>query len=158
MKYVLFIAGALIGQFIGNLITDNGAVVWGLSLVIGMIGYSLSSFIKYTRSSPKQLLLFHGMDSPLSRSKSRGELQTFFSQLHEGGLVVNFIPNKQSIIVNRPQWEDLTDEEKIAFLQIAGQVVSVEETHIKGGQDSQEKEIKVFDQNNELLKTYMQTK
>jgi hypothetical protein len=147
--------GIMIGKFIGDSIIDNDAFVWGFSLTVGIICYTIPSFIKYTRFTPQQLLSFHGNNSPLSRSTSREELRVFFGQLHEGGLIINFYPERQTFIVNISQWKNLTDEEKAVFLHIAKQAVSLEISRLNNGESSQKTEIKIFDQHNELLKSYI---
>jgi len=103
-KNILAIIGMVIGQLIGGLIADSRAIDWTIGLILGTAGYLFPGFIRYTRSSPKQLLSFHGPDAPISRATSSGELRAFLSQLHKGGLLLDFNPQKSDAKVDRSQW------------------------------------------------------
>ena len=98
--------------------------------------------------SPKKLLAFHGKDSPIMRSNSLGELQTFMHQLKKGGLLINIIPH-QTALVNKMKWDELTDSEKLCFSKIAAQF-------FKLNTGNGEVEIKSMDQN--CLATYSPSK
>lgn len=126
MKYILAVIGMVIGQLIGWLIADSRVIDWTIGLILGTAGYLLPSFIRYTRSSPKQLLSFHGPDAPISRSTSSGELRTFLSQLHEGGLLLDFSPQKSDAKVDGSQWANLTEPEKLTLFQVLAQAKAVD--------------------------------
>jgi hypothetical protein len=149
MKYILAIIGMVIGQLIGGLIADSRAIDWTLGSILGTVGYLFPGFIRYTRSSPKQLLSFHGPDAPISRATSSGELRAFLSQLHKGGLLLDFNPQKSDAKVDGSQWANLNEPEKIALFQILAQAKAVD------GDTSGE--IKLLSRDGTLLAKYSTT-
>lgn len=126
MKYILAVIGMVTGQLIGWVIADSRVIDWTIGLILGTAGYLLPGFIRYTRSSPKQLLSFHGPDAPISRSTSSGELRAFLSQLHEGGLLLDFNPQKSDAKVDGSQWTNLTEPEKLTLFQVLAQAKAVD--------------------------------
>lgn len=126
MKYVFAFVGMLIGQVVGSLIADSRVIDWTLGVILAVVGYQVPAFIKYTRSTPKQLLAFHGPGAPISRSTSSGQLRTFLSQLHEGGLLLDFDPNNEFAKVDGVQWANLVASEKLTLAQVLMQAQAVE--------------------------------
>ena len=126
MKYILALIGMSIGQLIGGLIADSRVINWTIGLILGIAGYLFPGFIRYTQSSPKSLLSFHGPDAPISRTTSSGELRTFLSQLHKGGLLLEFNPWKSDAKVDESQWANLIEPEKITLFQILAQAKAVD--------------------------------
>lgn len=146
MKWILAFLGMVIGRVVGELIADSQAINWTLGLILGAAGYWLPGFIRYTRSTPKQLLSFHGRNAPISRATSSGELRSFLSQLHEGGLLLDFNPQKSDARVDGSQWADLVDPEKLLFFQVLAQAQAVD--------GNRTEEIKLFDRDGTLLASY----
>jgi hypothetical protein len=121
MKFVLAFVGMVIGQLIGGALSNGGALGWVIGIILGIFGYLLPGFIRYSKSSPKQLLAFHGPDGPINRSTSAPEIQTFLAQLHDGGLLLDFQPMKPEATVDRGQWVELAEAERTTFMQVLGQ-------------------------------------
>ena len=126
MKWIFAFLGMVIGRVTGEFIADSQAMNWMLSLILGAAGYWLPDFFRYTKSTPKQLLSFHGPDAPISRATSSGELRTFLWQLREGGLLLDFNPQKSDAKVDRAQWSNLTELEKLTLFQVLSQAEAVE--------------------------------
>jgi len=126
MKYVFAFVGMLIGQVAGGLIADSRVVEWTLGTVLFIVGYQLPSFIRYTRSSPKQFLAYHRPGGPISRSRSSGELRTFLAQIYEGGLLLDFHPNNNYAKVDGEQWANLAESEKLTLAQVLMQAQAVD--------------------------------
>lgn len=112
MKWIFAFLGMVIGRLIGEFIAGSQAMSWTLGLILGVVGYWFPGFLRYTKSTPKKLLAFHGPDAPISRATSSGELRAFLSELHEGGLLLDFNPQKSDAKVDGSQWADLTELEK----------------------------------------------
>ncbi len=146
MKYLFAMVGMVIGQIIGEFIADSHVINWTLGLIIGVVGYHLPTFIRYTRSTPQQLLSFHGPNAPISRSTSAGELQTFISQLHKGGLLLYFHPQKSDAKVAGSQWANLIESDKLTLFQVLARAQVVD------GDATQE--IKLFNSDGTLLARY----
>jgi len=118
MKYILGFIGVLVGQFVASLFTGSTPIQWGAGFLCGAFGYWLTAFIRYTRSTPQELLKFHGPDSPITRTQSENELRAFMSQLLDGGLLISFDPSTVNAVVDREQWDCLTPRERLTFAQI----------------------------------------
>lgn len=146
MKFFLAFIGMLIGQFVGEFIADSRILNWTFGFILGAVGFQMPAFLGYTRSTPKQLLTFHGPDAPISRSTSSGELRTFLSQLHKGGLLLSFAPHGSDAKVNEVQWRNLQDSEKLTLFQVLAQAQRIDAT--------QTPEIRLFSKNDVLLATY----
>ena len=149
MKWIFALLGMAIGRVIGEFIADSQAISWTLSLILGTVSYWLPGFFRYTKSTPKQLLSFHGLDAPISRTTSSGELRAFLSQLHEGGLLLDFNPQRNDAKVDVPQWNNLTELEKLTLLQILAQAKAVD------GDSTQD--IRLLDRNGIFLAKYSVT-
>lgn len=128
MKYFTLLIGATIGFSISNTFSDAHFIGWILGGILGFIGYILPDFVKYTKSSPKDLLKFHAEshDPRISRSTSRRELQVFIQQLSEGGLIRSFNPLSLEVRVRQEQWKNLSDAEKQVFSKILTQASKLE--------------------------------
>ncbi len=126
MKWIFAFLGMVIGRVIGEFIADSQAINWMLSLILGAAGYWLPGFFRYAKSTPKQLLSFHGPDAPISRATSSGELRGFLSQLHKGGLLLDFNPQKSDAKVDGSQWANLTELEKLTLFQVLAQAKAVD--------------------------------
>lgn len=126
MKWIFAFLGMVIGRLIGEFVADSQAISWTLSLFLGVVGYWLPGFFRYTKSTPKQLLAFHGPDAPISRATSSGELRAFLSQLHKGGLLMDFNPQKSDAKVDGSQWANLTGLEKLTLFQVLAQAKAVD--------------------------------
>ena len=146
MKYILAMVGMVIGQIIGMLTADSRLINWALGLIGGVVGYFLAGFIRYARSTPQQILSFHGPNAPISRSTSSGELQAFLSQLHKGGLLLKFHPKKSDVSVDGSQWANLHEPEKLTLFQVLARA------QIVNGYSTQE--IKLFNRDGTLLAKY----
>lgn len=126
MKDVFAFLGMFIGSTVGSIIADSLMVRLSIGIIFSIVGYQLPGFIRYVRSSPKQLLAYHGPDAPISRSRSLGELKAFWWQLHEGGLLLDFRPNDNYAEVDGGQWVNLTEHEKVALAQVLMQAQAVD--------------------------------
>ncbi|OGI54521.1 MAG: hypothetical protein A3E57_08725 [Candidatus Muproteobacteria bacterium RIFCSPHIGHO2_12_FULL_60_33] len=146
MKYFLGFIGMLVGQIAGGLIADSQLIDWTLGVILAVVGYHVPAFIKYTRSTPKQLLAFHGPGAPISRSTSSGELKTFLSQLHDGGLLLDFHPKNDSATVDGTQWANLVDSERLTLAQVLMQAQAIDGATVG--------EVRILDGNGELLTRY----
>jgi hypothetical protein len=146
MKYFLAFLGVLIGQLIGAFIAGSRVLNWILGFILGGVGFLLPAFFRYARSTPQQILTFHGPDAPISRSTSSGELRTFLSQLHKGGLLLSFTPHGSDAKVDEAQWRKLQDSEKLTFFQVLAQAQKVDA--------SPGAEIRIFAQNGIPLAKY----
>ena len=125
MKWVFAFLGTVSGQVIGEL-ADSQAMKWMFSLILGAAGFLLFGFFRYTKLTPKQLLSFHGPDAPISRATSSGELRTFLWQLREGGILLDFNPQKSDAKVDGAQWANLTELEKLTLFQVLAQAKAVD--------------------------------
>lgn len=126
MKYVLAFIGMLIGKIVGEMITSSHAVGWFAGAVLGLVAYQIPAFLRYIRSNPQQLLSFYGQDSPITGSTSSGEIQTFLAQLHDGGLLIDFDPQKPDVLLDRNQWTALSDAEKKTMCRVLTQATIVD--------------------------------
>ena len=126
MKWIFAFLGMVIGRLIGEFIAGSQTISWTLSLILGIVGYWLPGFFRYTKSTPKQLLAFHGPDAPISRATSSFELRAFLSQLHEGGLLMDFNPQKSDVTVDGSQWANLSEFEKLTLFQVLAQAKAVD--------------------------------
>ena len=149
MKYVFAFVGMAIGQIIGDLVADSRATDWTLGIVLGVVGYYLPAFVRYRGSTPKELLAFHGPGAPISRSTSSREIRTFLAQLHEGGLLLDFLPSNDFAKVNDAQWSNLVESERLALAQVLMQAQAVDFGSV--GQ------IRILDHNGTLLARYSAT-
>lgn len=147
MKYVFGFVGMVIGQIIGSLIANSQVIDTTLAIVLGVVGYHIPAFIRYTRSTPKQLLAFHGPGAPISRSTSSGELRAFLCVLHEGGLLLDFLPNNDFAKVDGVQWGNLVESEKLTLAQVLMQLQAVDAVRVFG-------EIRLLDREGTLLARY----
>lgn len=146
MKYIFGFVGMFIGQFVGRLVADHWLIGWTLGVILAVIGYQIPSFIRYTRSTPKQLLAFHGPDAPISRSTSSGELRTFLGQLREGGLLLDFHPHNDFATVDKVQWDNLDEPERLTLVQVLMQTLAV--------YGASPREIRFLDRNGVVLAKY----
>ena len=146
MKYLLAFVGMLIGQIAGSLIANSQLIDWTLGVILATVGYQVPAFIKYTRAAPKQLLAFHGPGAPISRSTSSGELRTLLSQLHDGGLLLDFHPKNDFATVDENQWTSLADSERLTLAQVLMQAQAVDGGAIGG--------VRILDSDGMLLTRY----
>ncbi|MBN2171544.1 MAG: hypothetical protein JW819_09525 [Candidatus Krumholzibacteriota bacterium] len=126
MKYALGFLGLLAGKIIGEIVFDSRLLGWILGILLGIAAYWAPAFLKYRKSSPHQFLSFHGPNSPITRSKSRGQLRTAIAQLAEGGLLVDFDPHSKEATADATQWTALSGREKLTLCQILAQAIRVE--------------------------------
>lgn len=146
MKWIFAFLGMVIGRLIGEFIAGSQAMSWTLGLILGVVGYWFPGFLRYTKSTPKKLLAFHGPDAPISRATSSGELRAFLSELHEGGLLLDFNPQKSDAKVDGSQWADLTELEKLTLFQVLAQA--------KGIDGNTTTNIRLLSQDGTLLASY----
>ena len=126
MKYLLAFIGMVIGNILGEAITGSRAVGWFASVVLGLLAYQIPAFFRYMRSSPQQLLSFHGPNAPITRSTSSGEIRTFLAQLHDSGLLIDFDPRGSDVILDKAQWTALSETEKATMCRILTQATIVD--------------------------------
>lgn len=126
MKYLLAVIGFLIGRILGEMTTGSEVIGYIVSATFGVVGFLIPAFFKYQKAKPKDLLAFHGPDSPITRTTSSGELRNFLSQLHKGGLLVDFNPSIKFAVVNEEQWNALGDSEKLTLCSVLAQAGRVD--------------------------------
>lgn len=130
MKYLLFFIGAISGNLIASTITQLKIIQLGVGGFFGLIGYNIPSFLIYTKSSPIQLLKFHGPNSPITKSRSTNEIRTIIMQLNESGLIKKFYPFKNQVIVENSQWKTLGEDSKNTLCQIIFQACLLENNSV----------------------------
>ncbi len=125
MKHVTGILGWLVGEFSAQLVTDSPVIQRGSGLLCFFVGYQVWAFLRYVRSSPQELLAFHGPGSPITRSRSSDEVRAFLSRLHDGGLLRSFEPSNPCVSVDSVQWQAFSDREKVTLAQVVLQACAL---------------------------------
>lgn len=125
MKYILAFIGMLIGKLGGEMFTGSYAIGWIAGVILALISYQIPTFFRYAKSSPKQLLAFHGPDAPITKTKSSGELRAFLSQLHDGGFLLDFDPKQPNVALDETQWENLSEPERTTLCRVLTQAAVV---------------------------------
>ncbi len=92
-------------MFTGKIVVDSTVVGWILAIVLGVAAYQIPAFVRYIRSTPQQMLAFHGPDAPITKTTSAGEIRSFLSYLHDGGLLLDFEPDQPDVLLDKAQWE-----------------------------------------------------
>ena len=110
----------------GDVVADSRAVGWTVGVILGLVAYNIPAFFRYMRSTPKQLLSFHGPDAPITRTDSSGEIRTFLSQLHDGGLIVYFDPRQSDVKLDESQWVALSEIERVTLCRVLTQATVVD--------------------------------
>ena len=129
MKYIIMFLGFLTGDFIATLLTSSSLVQWMAGVLGALLAYEFVRFIRYLRSTPQQLLAFHGPDSPITETTSSGEIRAFLSQFHKGGLLIGFDPRQSHVKLDENQWAVLSETEKITLCQVLIRAAIVDGRH-----------------------------
>ena len=129
MKYIIMFLGFLAGDFIATLLTSSSLIHWIAGVLGAVLAHEFVRFLRYVRYSPKQLLAFHGPDSPITRTTSSGEIRAFLSDFHKGGLLIGFDPRQSHVKLDENQWEDLSENEKITLCQVLTRAAIIDGGH-----------------------------
>jgi len=93
--------------------------------------YHLASFLKYTKSTPKERLAFHEGDH--FTSWSLREIESMRYELAQGGLLKMSNDHRFYCSVQPEKWQELTDSEKLTFCRLCHQAcVKIHEEDIMG--------------------------
>jgi hypothetical protein len=129
MKYIFAGIGMVIGQLIGDVIADSRVVSWTIGVIVALVASQIPAFYRYMRSTPQQLLSFHGPDSPITRTTSSGDIRAFLSRFHECGLLIGFDPRQSHVKLDENQWAALSEPERITLCQVLTRAAIVDGKH-----------------------------